>query len=256
MKRFVIFSVILCIGFLFSCKQANNNKNGDSTVKIFAAAGTMLPTNAICNEYEKQFNIKIDRNFAASGALARQIEAGADADIFISANKQWIDFLVENNLLIQNNISDLAKNNLVVICSKDRDIKIEFVNNFDIKSSVKERIAIGDTKYVPVGKYAKQVLDTLGWYGKIENQIILAKDVTSVLHYVELGECDWGIVYYSEAIKSDKVKIAYEIPNDLYNPIIFYIGLLNENQKSKKLYWYFKSDEMQEIFKKYGFITN
>ena len=151
-------------------------------------------------------------------------------------------------------ISKLANNKLVIICPKDQEVNLEFNDDFDIKSAVKNKISIGDPKYVPVGKYAKQFLDTLTWYRQIEDQIILAKDVTSVLHYVELGECDWGIVYYSEAIKSDKIKIAYEIPADLYKPINFYIGLINSNSQTNEFYNYFSSNTAKEIFTKHGFI--
>ncbi|MFC2104395.1 molybdate ABC transporter substrate-binding protein [Bacteroidota bacterium] len=220
---------------------------------MFAAAGTMLPTNEICNYFLSENNIQAECNYAASGALARQIKAGADADIYISANKQWVDFLDENNLVIKSSISEIAKNKLVIICPKNKEIEINFSKEFNIQSAINDKIAIGDPKYVPVGKYAKQFLDSLKWFNEIQSQIILAKDVTSVLHYIELGECDWGIVYYSEALKSEKVKIAYEIPTNLYDPIIFYIALLNENLHSKELYNYFKSNKAKETFLKYGF---
>ena len=229
------------------------NQKTNSDVQLFAAVGTMLPTNEICDSFETEKNITIERNFAASGALARQIIAGAEADIYISANKQWIDYLIDNKIIIKDNISELAKNKLVVICKKDSDIEIEFTQDFDIKSAIGDNISIGDPKYVPVGKYAKQALDSLNWFNQIQNKIILAKDVTSVLNYVEMGECDWGIVYYSEAIKSSKIKIVYEIPLELYDPIIFYIALLNDNHTTRTLYQYYKSDIAKNILIKNGF---
>jgi len=229
------------------------NQKTKSDVQLFAAVGAMLPTNEICDSFETEKNITIERNFAASGALARQIIAGAEADIYISANKQWIDYLIDNKIIIKDNISELAKNKLVVICKKDSDIEIEFTQDFDIKLAIGDNISIGDPKYVPVGKYAKQALDSLNWFNQIQNKIILAKDVTSVLNYVEMGECDWGIVYYSEAIKSSKIKIVYEIPLELYDPIIFYIALLNDNHTTRTLYQYYKSDIAKNILIKNGF---
>ncbi|HRW62435.1 MAG TPA: molybdate ABC transporter substrate-binding protein [Bacteroidales bacterium] len=254
-KYFLIILILLVV-FAFACKFTSKKKDDSFPTRLFAAAGTMLPANEISDSFEIRNKCIIERNYAASGALARQIKAGADADIFISANKQWIDYLVSNHILLEENIYELAKNRLVVICPKNQNINLEFDVNFDIKSAIQDKISIGDPKYVPVGKYSKQVLDTLNWYDKIRDQIILAKDVTSVMHYVELGECDWGIVYYSEAIKSNKVKIAYEIPEVLHAPIVFYIGLINENKQSKAFYEYFKKDSMQEIFVKYGFVKN
>ncbi|MBI9053145.1 MAG: molybdate ABC transporter substrate-binding protein [Bacteroidales bacterium] len=240
--------LFLLIGILFSC-----NKHQDQSIDVFAAAGTMLPVNDICNSFEINQNNNTNRNFAASGALARQINAGAEADIYISANKQWIDFLIQNNLVNKENVSEFAYNKLVLITSVDNDVYIDFTQDFDIETAIKDKISIGNPKYVPVGKYAKQMFDSLNWYNQIRDKIILAKDVTSVLHYVELGECDWGIVYYSEAIKSDKVKIAYEIPQNLYSPITFYIGLLNDCDKNRNLYNYFKGDQSKGILEKYGF---
>jgi len=247
--RIIQFSFLsIYIGIMTTCNQESNQK-----VQLFAAAGTMLPSTEICDSIHTNQNIEIEKNFAASGDLARQIKAGADADIYISAHKQWIDYLNENHLIIENSISEIASNKLVVICPVNNEIILDFSTDFDIETVVKDKISIGDPKYVPVGKYSKQVLDTLNWYNQIQNQIILAKDVTSVLHYVELGECDWGIVYYSEAIKSDKVKIAYEIPQELYSPIKFYIALLKDNQQTREVYQYFKSEKAKDILNKYGF---
>lgn len=244
--QFLFLSIY--IGIIVACNQVSNQK-----AQLFAAAGTMLPSTEICDSILTDQSIEIEKNFAASGDLARQIKAGADADIYISANKQWINHLNENHLIIENSISEIAGNKLVVICPVNKDIILDFSTDFDIQSTVKDRISIGDPKYVPVGKYSKQVLDTLNWFNQIQNQIILAKDVTSVLHYVELGECDWGIVYYSEAIKSEKVRIAYEIPQKLYSPIKFYIARMNDNEKTVKCYNYFKSNIAEKIFLKYGF---
>lgn len=235
----------------YSCNENKNPK-----IHLFAATGTMQPSIEICESVNKNYFIDIEKNFAASGDLARQIMAGANADIYISANKQWIDYLDKNHLIIENAVSELAKNKLVIICPIDQEIELNFLKDFDILSSVKDKIAIGDPKYVPVGKYAKQFLDSLNWYDQLQNKIILAKDVTSVLHYVELGECDWGIVYYSEAIKSEKVKIAYEIPQELYSPIIFYIALLKDNQQNRELFQYFKTNKAKDILNKYGFTIN
>ncbi len=235
---------------MVACNQESIQK-----VQLFAATGTMLPSIEICDSIKTNLSIDLEKNFAASGDLARQIKAGAEADIYISANKQWIDYLNENQLIIENSISEIAGNKLVVICPINKDITLEFSTDFNIQSAVNDKISIGNPKYVPVGKYAKQVLDTLNWFNQIQNKIILAKDVTSVLHYVELGECNWGIVYYSEAIKSDKVRIAYEIPQELYSPIKFYIALLKDNKQTKEVYQFFKSEKAKDILNKYGFTS-
>lgn len=250
-KYHILFLLPILI-FTIACKNKLNQE-----VKIYAAAGTMQPVSEISKNLENTNNTNTLLNFAASGALARQINTGAEADIFISANKQWIDYLSEKKLIRKETIAEIAHNRLVIITNvNNNDITINFTNNFDIKSIIKDKISIGDPQYVPVGKYAKQALDSLNWYDKIQNNIILAKDVNSVLHYVELNECDWGIVYQSEAIKSNKVKIITEIPPSLHSPIVFYITTLNAYDKTLDTYNYFLSEQSIEIFNKFGFTTN
>ncbi len=246
-KLIFYFSLLAFIGFFTSCK-----KNKTAEIQIFAATGTLLPTTEISNSFESKYNTLINNNYSASGILARQIKNGAEADIFISANKEWIDYLIVNKLLNEKAIMTIGINKLVLICYKNNNINITFSKEFDIKSNVKNKIAFGDSNYVPAGKYAKQVFDTLNWYTELKNEIILTKDVTSTLHLIEQKECDLGIVYLSEALKSDKVKI-HKIPEDLYEPITFYIGKLNNKESTQRLYEYFKSETANNIFKKFGF---
>lgn len=244
--KIFLFSLII-VSLLFSCG------NSITSTKIYAAAGTMLPINEIINNFPYNKTSEIEKNFAASGSLARQIKSGAEADIYISANKQWIDYLANNNLLIVESIKELARNKLVIVCLKEKELNIKFDNDFNINSIINDKISIGDPQFVPAGTYAKQALEHLSWFNQIQERIILAKDVTSVLRYVELGECDWGIVYYSEALKSDKVKIAKEIPQELYNPIFFYIAKLNNKQTTIELYDFLLNKKAKEIFNKFGF---
>jgi len=256
-----LFNILLLLPLLFGLLIINSSCNKPSKVKsnisLFAATGTMLAVNEITDSFCTEYSNQIEKNYAASGNLARQVASGAKADLFISADLNWINYLKSNNTLIDSSISVLAKNRLVIICPKNKNFTIDFSEQFDIESIIPDKIAIGDPSYVPAGKYAKKVLDTLGWYTKIRNKIILAKDVSSVLNYVELGECDWGIVYYTEAIKSEKVNIVCEIPENLCSPILFYIAeIKNSNLESKKLYTYFKTIESKNILEKHGFIND
>jgi len=250
--KFITKSLVFCFFlFIFSCNSENKTTE---SINIFAATSTTKITNEICDSFALKDDVKIYKNFAATGTLSNQIVNGADCDIFLSADKKWIDFLKNNNLLVDTSINILAKNKLVIICPINNNLQIEFNKNFDILSTVKSYIAIGDPEYVPVGNYAKQVLDTLDWYNKLNTKIIKAKDVASVLKYVELGECDWGIVYYTEAILSDKVKIVCQVPDSLHKPVEIYIALLkNASEKSLDLYKYFTNEKAKNILIKNGF---
>ena len=178
------FLSMLLILFLFSCNKVNN----DNPITVFAATGAMYALDELSDSFYSDYSISIDKNYAASGNLARQIYSGAKSDIYISASLEWINHLKNNNELIDSTIHKLAKNKLVIICPKNRNVHIDFSSEFNIESIIPDKIAIGDPAYVPAGKYAKEIFDTLNWYTKIKNRIILAKDVSSVLHYVELGE--------------------------------------------------------------------
>ena len=225
-------------------------------VQIFAAAGTRLATEELCDRYEKAGNVKVSRNFASSGTLARQIASGAEADVFVSANKQWIEFLKEKGLLTDGSVYRIAGNALVLIAPKGAAPMVPtFDKVFDIGAAIKDKIVIGDPSYVPVGKYAKAAFDNLGWFEKIQNKMIMAKDVSSALNYVALGEVDWGVVYRSEAIASNRVEIIATIPATLHNPIEFFVAdLKKQNPEARPLSKLFRSKEGLSIFLKHGFL--
>ncbi|MBN2803906.1 MAG: molybdate ABC transporter substrate-binding protein [Deltaproteobacteria bacterium] len=235
-------------------KQTVNSEKPE-VLTIYAAAGTRPVTTEICDLFEKDKNVVVEKNFASSGTLARQIASGASVDLFVSANKQWIDFLKEKNLLKDDTIKTIAGNSLVFIAPKGSNpVTLEFTEDFNIASAA-ENIAVGDPAYVPVGKYTHAVFKKLQWSDKLEGKLVLAKDVSSVLHYVELKECNLGVVYKSEALCSKKVNIVADVPEELHAPIVFYIAELKNSSSSKTSH---QLSEMfvnrgKEIFVKYGF---
>jgi molybdate transport system substrate-binding protein len=202
------------------------------TITVFAAAGIRPATETLCRQFEKKMSCRVFQNYASSGTLARQIDNGADCDVFISANKQWIDFLVDKGLVAAEAVHALAGARLVVIAPAGSTISAPvFSADFDIRGAIPDKIALGDPAYVPAGKYAQQVLSRLGWEEPLKEKTILAKDVSAVLHYVALGECDWGIVYETEALGSKKVTIIATVPEHLHEPIVFYCADLKAGQK-------------------------
>ncbi len=248
-----IILIIICTSFIVSC--INENKKNTSSLTIFAAAGTRLATVALCDSFCKGKEITIEKNFASSGTLARQIYNGAKADIFISANKDWIDYLIDNDIVDKNSIEHVASNSLVIITHNKSGLTSTDLDNLLLKNVPTEQlIAIGDPSYVPVGKYTKKALESLGCYSQLKNNLILSKDVSSVLKYVELGECDWGVVYYTEALLSDHVKIIKELPDSLHKPIRFYMGNLNASYKLANDFSKATIGSLgKTVFKNYGF---
>ena len=222
---------------------------------LFAAAGTRGPSEMICDRFEKETGIKVERSYASSGTLARQIAEGAAPDVFISANRQWIDFLLEKQLLKADSVRKFAANALVVVAPKSEKAPVlSFTPDFDIRAAVKEKIAVGDPAYVPVGKYTDQAFEKLGWKAKLKEKLVLAKDVSAVLRYVELGECDFGVVYRSEALRSEKVSVVAEIPESLHKPIRFFAADLKaQSPAGKQLSAGFVSESGMETFASSGF---
>lgn len=251
-KKLLFFLTVIFL-FLTTCKD----KRTESALTVFAAAGASAPIQEIVSNYSKSNDLKIELNIASSGVLARQIQNGAQTSFFISANKEWMDYLTEMLIIRDSSIHKLARNKLVIIRAKEStDFIIDFKANFNILNIVPNKIAIGDPNYVPAGKYAEQVLKNLTWDKFLDGKILLSKDVVSVLKYVEMGECDWGIVYKSTALQSENVLIVSEIPSFLYSPVVFYISKLNnENEHARIFYDYLFSEQSKRIFEKHGFIT-
>lgn len=253
MKASVLAILSMLVGFLIISCDADETES--KTLTIFAAAGTRQVTEEICNLFEQEYNCLINRNYASSGILARQLEKGAMADIYISANKQWVNYLANKNILVDSTIRPMAKTRLVIISPINKTkISFDFKPGYNIAEAVPNRIAIANPAHVPVGAYARDVLENLQWLEKLENKVLLAKDVSSILRYVELGECDWGIVYYTEAIKSNKINIIADVPAKFHDPVVFYIGnIRSAKPESQLLNAFFHSPKGMKLLTRNGF---
>ncbi|MFW6366088.1 MAG: molybdate ABC transporter substrate-binding protein, partial [Spirochaetota bacterium] len=149
----------------------------------------------------------------------------------------------------------IAGNSLVLIGRKGARVPTPaFTTDFRIKQAAPEHIAIGDPSHVPVGSYTMALFDSLGWTHHLSEKLIMAKDVTAVLRYVELGECDWGFVYSSEALQSDTAVILAHVPPQLHPDITFYIALSTEaDVAARKLYSLITGETGQDVFARHGF---
>lgn len=224
-------------------------------VTLFAAASLTNAMQDIAAEYKTNHkNQEIIFSFASSSVLAKQIEQGAPADIFMSADQKWMTYLIEHNLV--KNKEDLLKNSLVLIAPKQSKLeKIDINSSTDWNAILPktERLAIGDPDHVPAGLYAKESLTYLGVFDKLAPQFAPASNVRDALMLVERNEAALGIVYSTDAKVSDKVKIIGVFPANSFDPIEYPIALLKP--EAKEFYQYLKSPEAKRIFEKYGFVT-
>jgi molybdate transport system substrate-binding protein len=257
------WNIVLAILSLLSCSWitgCDNNapKNSGKTKKviIFAAASTTNAIKDIAAEFTKTTGIEVVTNFAASSSLAQQIETGAEADIFISADQKWADYLAEKQFC--HTRAALLGNSIVIIVPADSSLSADSAQILlspEIKS-----IATGDPSAVPVGKYAREALEKLGLWDKIKNKIASAQDVRSALAFVETRAAEAGIVYSTDAAISSKVKVIFTFPqNATAKPITYPAMTLKKavNRENADLFFnYLKSDIAMGIFKRYGFLVN
>jgi molybdate transport system substrate-binding protein len=193
----------------------------------------------------KHPEVKVNFNFGATGVLEKQIEQGASVDLFASASKKEIDLLEEKGLIIKSTRTNFTRNKLVIIAPSR--LTIEELKNLD-------KIAIGDPKTVPAGRYAQTFLENAGVYEMSKSKLIFAENVRQVLDYVERGEVDAGFVYFSDTIKSNMS--VSSINDSLYPPIVYPVAVIKDSQQpaiSRQFIEYLKSNEGQIIFQKYGF---
>jgi molybdate transport system substrate-binding protein len=168
MKSLRIVSATLLITGAIACGKSQSpekaaTETANTPLRVYAAAGARPVTDDICDSHTQKSGIKVERNYASSGTLAHQLAAGADADLFLSANKQWIDYLNERQLLDAAFIQVVAKNALVIIAPKDASVATpQFSSEYNIAAGV-DHIAVGDPAYVPVGKYTDQIFTQLNW---------------------------------------------------------------------------------------------
>ena len=207
------------------------------------------------NYQKKAPQVKLLYNLGASGSLQKQIEQGAPADIFISAAPKQMNELEAKNLVNKATRKNLLENKLVLIVPKDSPLKISKLE--DLQNDAVKQISIGETKVVPAGQYAEQALKKLGVWEKVQSKIVFAKDVRTVLTYVDTGNVDAGLVYKTDAATSSKVKILATAPDGSHAPIIYPAAVLTstKNQKAAEEFLaYLAGPEGKTVFEKYGFV--
>lgn len=224
------------------------------TVRLSVAASMTDAIKEVVVGYaEDHQNLNVLPNFGASGALAKQIEQGAPADIFISANPDWVKYLTEKQVVAADTEKVFAYNSLVFIGSpKEADFSLA-------KVATLKQIAIGNPQNVPAGQYTKQALDKKGIYKKMEQakKFVLASDVRQALMYADQEEVDGAFVYKTDALLAKHAKILLTVPEELHEKITYPMVMTMAGAKSeaaKSFYAYLAGDKTKAILEKYGFL--
>ncbi len=226
-------------------------------ITVFAAASLTNAMQDIAAQYQKEKGVQVVSSFASSSTLARQIEQGAPADLFISADQQWMDYSISKQQIVENTRYTLLGNELVLVAAKTS--KIDNVEIDDKTQWTKllgdSRLAVGDPDHVPAGIYAKEALQKLGAWSTLEPKLARASDVRGALALVEREEAPLGIVYGSDAIASKKVKVVGTFPASSHKPVEYPMAIVKDHEKPevRAFYDYLKTPAASAIFKQYGF---
>lgn len=220
-------------------------------VRLSAAASMADAVKALIDNYQKTApDSAFVTNFAASGTLAKQIDLGAPTDLFISANPEWIDYLVAEGHIAAESVRPLAGNSLVFVGGRGHQL----ASLADIVNL--EHIAIGSPNSVPAGAYAKQALEAAGVWAQLAGKLVLAKDVRQALIYADRGETDGAFVYKTDARMAQRAVILFEVPQALYDTILCPMGLTSDgadNPGAAAFYEYLQSAAARSILTNYGF---
>lgn len=253
-----ILKVKFCIFALAVTFLAVNAIAAQSKIYIYAAASTTDVVNELIENYKKTGSVTAEfvTVFGSSGDLAKQVGAGADADIFISADTKWVKYLDEKKMVEAGTNSVFASNELVIVASPNAKLKLKSPERL-FEALGESNLAMGDTKSVPAGKYGMEALQFHKVWDKISgaNKIAYYPDVRKVLNAVETSQCDFGIVYRTDAKMSSKVKIVYTFKVKSHSPIDYPVCVINgkNNDEVKAFMKFLKSSKAKAVLKKYGF---
>ncbi|MGG1220331.1 molybdate ABC transporter substrate-binding protein [Priestia endophytica] len=260
-KKAMALSAVLCGTLLMSaCGNSEQKASGDSKSKqedimltVSAAASLQDALADIEKKYEKEHpHVDLKFNFGGSGTLQRQISQGAPVDLFFSAAEDKFDELVKEGEINKEDGTDLIQNSLVLIAPKNSSLtSFEDLHNQKI-----EKMALGTPETVPAGEYGKQTLENLSLWKDVEPKVVYAKDVRQVLSYVETGNVEAGIVYKTDALVSDKVKIIDTARETSHDPIVYPVGVIKDSNHEKEahdFYDYLQGKEAMNVLKEYGF---
>jgi len=228
----------------------------DKTITIFAAASMKNAVDDINAAYTKATGVKVVASYAASSALAKQLEQGAPADVFASADLDWMDYAIQKKVIGQDTRVNLLGNRLVLIAPADSKLtNVAIGPGFDLaKLAGDGRVTTGDVQAVPVGKYAKAALEKLGAWQAAAPKFAMAESVRAALAFVARGEAVLGIVYETDAKVEPKVKVVGVFPQDAYPPVVYPVALTATAKPEAAGYLDFlRSSAAKAIFEKYGF---
>ena len=225
-------------------------------ILVFAAASLKNAMDDAVSAFEKNGGDKVRVSYGASSALAKQIEAAAPADMFISADLDWMDYVEKRALIRTETRKNLLGNRLVMVEPATSTLKVDIAPDFPLAKLLNGgRLAMADPDAVPAGKYGKAALEQLGVWSSVEDKVARAENVRAALFFVARGEAPLGIVYATDAAAEKGVKIAGVFPENTHPPIVYPIALTSssKNPAAAKFLAFLESPAAKPLFEKQGF---
>lgn len=249
------FALTLLALLLVVAPPSGAEEQAKPGLTVFAAASMADVLTEIGQAFEAKTGVHVRFSFAASSALARQVESGAPADVFVSADIDWMDYLEQRSLIDKATRRDVAGNRLVLIAPQDSRVDLKIAPGFELLRALGAgRLATGDPASVPVGRYARDALMSLGVWQQVESRLVPAENVRVALAYVSRGEVPLGIVYQTDALIDAKVKVIDVFPENTH-PAIVYPAAATARAKPEAASFvaYLGDDDARALFSKYGF---
>ena len=255
MKKIVGVFSVLVLGALLFAPPVFAADDGKHPITVFGAASLTEVLQDLGDAFTKDTSIPVRFSFASSSALARQIENGAPADLFFSADLEWMDYLQARALIRTATRVDMVGNQLILVAPVDSKVALKIEPHFPLAATLgKGRLATGDPDSVPAGRYAKEALISLGVWDSVSARLVRADSVRAALAFVDRGETPLGIVYATDALADKKVRFVDAFPAESHEPIIYPAALTNvANADAAKFLAYMRGPAGDLAFKHYGF---
>ena len=254
-----LLKIFFRCGMLFGlCAASAAQAQTRADVTVYAAASMKESLDVLARQFEKQSDTRVRVSYGASSALARQIEKGAPADMFISADLEWMDYLDQRKFIRAASRVNLLSNRLVLIARATDKVMLTIAPNFPLGAALGDRrLAMADPASVPAGRYGKAALEALGVWSAVTSKLAPGENVRAALALVARGEAPLGIVYRTDAMAEPKVRVVGEFPAYLHPPIVYAAALLADNRSAvaESLLRYLHAAEARGVWRKFGFVV-
>lgn len=249
--------VLLGLAATMFCANALGGESGQRPITVFAAASLTNVLQQLGDEFTRWTGVPVRFSFAASSVLARQIDAGAGADVYFAADQEWMDYLEQRGRIQKVSRRNVLGNRLALIAPADSAQELQIAPGFPLAQALGNgRLATGDPDSVPVGRYAKSALTSLGVWSEVADRLVRTEDVRQALAFVARGEVPFGIVYATDARIDPRVRVVGIFPAETHLPITYPVALTrNSSAGASRFVDFLRGATGRAAFEQFGFVV-